>query len=482
MSIIDDTLNQLGRSSPALDGGAVGGSSRPIPDVLFATEEKRAGRLPRSLVLGGILLCASVAAWLVVEGSVVGRPQPVAGPARADAPGLTAGTTASVVAVAPAAVPVTSPVSAPEAPAGDAQSGVVAAASSASASDASVKPGSTPAAGPATVSPLSAQSDMASAPEQAPPVPAAPKRIPAGLQKGRELLGAGQFQEALDAWRAALQAMNPRQRLELIGSYKDIEAAIAVVGRIEDLDGVFIVEQAHRGQTRWRVGLLSSPLHREGDLEIAAARLGRDDFSSATPAQLLKTAGKPAAAPLPAEAPVARVEVVRPPNPPKALPPLPPGMANFDELAARLVGALEQHRYREAALTAQDLRTHFPQKTEAWLWSGKAELGLGNFREAEAHLQRATDMAPHLAEAWLLRAIAAQEQGQDPQALAMLAEAHRLRPEDPDILFNIAYSAARVGDIDKARQQYRQFLDKTARQPRFEAQRLHAEQWLRQIR
>ena len=479
MSIIDDTLNQLGRPANAPDGVPVGG--RPAPEVLFTGEEKRSGRLPRSLMLGGILLCASVAAWLVVEGTSAGLPLQPAEPSRAAAPSLPAVASGPVAAAVPVAEPVSPPAAEPEPQAG-AVPPAVAPASPAPAGSAPADPSAAPTAVAATALPPSALPGAAPVAEQASPLPAAPapKRIPAGLQKGRELLGAGQPEEALAAWRAGLQAMNPRQRLEMFGSYKDIEGAIALAGRLEDLDGVFIIDQEQRGQKLWRVGLLSSPAHREGDLEIAAARLGRNNFSSSTPALLLKTASKPAALPLPAETPVARVEVVRPPNAPKALPPLPAGMANFDELAARLVSDLEQYRYREATQTALDLRTHFPQKTETWLWSGKAELGLGNFREAEAHLRRATDMAPHLAEAWLLRAIAAQEQGQDPQALSMLSEARRLRPDDPDILFNIAYSAARLGDMDKARQSYRIFLDKTVRQPRFDAQRRHAEQWLAQ--
>lgn len=477
MSIIDDTLNQLGRPANGADGPQAGG--RAAPEILFAGEEKRSGRLPRSLLLGGVLLCASVAAWLVVEGSSAGLPLPSAAPVRTPAPA------APVAAPGAAAVPVAEPVS-PPALEPEAQAGAVPPA----AVPASPVPLAAEPAGVAPVPPASAANAApapvlaAAAPalEASPPLPVAPapKRIPAALQKGRELLGAGQPEEALAAWRAGLQAMHPRQRLEMFGSYKDIEGAIAVAARLEDLDGVFIIDQEQRGQKLWRVGLLSTPGHREGDLEIASARLGRNNFSTSTPGMLLKASGKPAAIPLPAETPVARVEVVRPPNAPKALPPLPAGMADFDGLAARLVSDLEQHRYREATQTALDLRTHFPQKTETWLWSGKAELGLGNFREAETFLRRATDMAPHLAEGWLLRAIAAQEQGQDQQALSLLSEARRLRPDDPDILFNTAYSAARLGDMDKARQSYRMFLDKTVRQPRFDAQRRYAEHWLAQ--
>lgn len=442
MSIIDDTLNQLGRPGHSTNAGSA--PEALPPQVLFNDQAKRSGKFPRSLLFGFVLVGASVASWLVLE---------------ANAPSaLQLPTAVPPVGVAPPATPASLPLGLPSG------SGAPAEVTEAVRQD--VAPVSVASVEPAPEPPVATM--------EAP----RPKRLPASLIEGRELMGAGQKEAALAAWKTGLQALNPRQRLELLMSFKDAEGAFASAGRLEDLDGVFVVEHERQGQKLWRVGLLSSPQHRAEDLEIAASRLGRSDFTTSTPARLLKWASQPVASPK--EPVVAKVDMVRPPNAPKALPSLPAGETSFDLLAGQLMEALQQHRYKEATLLASDFRAHFPSRVEVWLWSGKAELGAGNFAGADTHLMRATELAPHLAEAWLLRGIAAQEQGQDQKALAFLAEAKRLKPRDPDTLFNIAYSSARLGDTGRARESFLAFLEASARESRFDAQRRHAEQWLSQ--
>lgn len=420
MSIIDDTLNRLARPPEA--GPAGQPADVPAPHLLLALQPPAARRrLPRSLILGLVLAGSSAAAWLVLSGTppapVTPRP-PLAVPVPPHSLGP--------VAPAPAAV-MPAPVVAAPGPAADPP----------------------PAAPVAEVSPV------------------LPKTLTPGLVQGRELLETGQRDAALAAWRQGLQELPPRQRLELLAVYRDASGAFAAARRLGDLEGFFILAGEQGGSQVWRLGLLSNPGQRAAELELAARRLGRHDFHSSTPARLL--AGPP-------ERP-AQVAQVAPRAAPGA-PALARSEAEFDHQAGRLLQALGEHHYPEAARLAGALAEQFPQRAEVWLWSGRAALGSGDPGAAETHLARAVELAPHLAEAWLLRGIAAQEQGNDRQALTLLAEAARLKPRDADVRFNIAYSAARLGDPGRAREAYTAFLALAGREARFDAQRRHAERWL----
>lgn len=424
MSIIDDTLNRLARPPEAGPAGQPAGA--PAPHLLLALQPAAARRrLPRSLILGLVLAGSSAAAWLVVSGAA---PSPVASrpPLAVPVPPRPLGPAVSV----PAAVVPPPAVAAPD-----------------------------PAADPSPAVPVAEVS------------PALPKTLTPGLVQGRELLETGQRDAALAAWRQGLQELPPRQRLELLAVYRDASGAFAAARRLGDLEGFFILAGEQGGSQVWRLGLLSNPGQRAAELELAARRLGRHDFHSSTPARLLAGSSRPAGgAPGLAAQAASTVE----PGPPAQH----RSEAEFDQQAGRLLQALGEHHYTEAVRLAGALAGQFPLRAEVWLWSGRATLGSGDPGTAETHLARAVELAPHLAEAWLLRGIAAQEQGNDRQALTLLAEAARLKPRDADVRFNIAYSAARLGDLGRAREAYTVFLGLAGKEARFDAQRRHAERWL----
>jgi len=63
--------------------------------------------------------------------------------------------------------------------------------------------------------------------------------------------------------------------------------------------------------------------------------------------------------------------------------------------------ALEAGDYTLAKVSAEELRSDYPESVEAQVLLGKALSALGEHQEAEAHLKKATQLTPSDAEAWI---------------------------------------------------------------------------------
>lgn len=158
-------------------------------------------------------------------------------------------------------------------------------------------------------------------------------------------------------------------------------------------------------------------------------------------------------------------------NPPPAV----AGQENdFDEAAAAVLAALDDRRPVEAMRLAGALAARHPNRIEARLWLGRARLMAGDAVGAESELARVCETAPHLAEAWLIRGIAAQERAAHDEAVAFLRESLKLSPKNPTARFNLAFSLDAAGRADEARVQWQNFLELTRGDARYAALRAHA--------
>ncbi len=503
MSIIDDTLSRLGRPGAA-DAVTLPPSDVLAPLTLEGNAARRRSSLPKSALLGVALIGASLAAWWWVEQAAFSPllPTPAASAPIAAAPAGAATPEAPPAPTPPAAATGDGADAAAKAVPGTAEPGKSPAVPAPGANTPMVSPAVAAATAPlpaATLAQAKAEMPAAAVPAKSPTdfVLPKPKKLPPSFRQAVELADQGKTEAALAAWRTGLETLAPKQRLELLASFSSAGGALAAVTRLNDLDGVFVVEDVRKGKPLWRLGVLSSPAHRAWDIELASSRLGRADFSSVSAGRLLAAKGKLDAANAGANGgtgagtpvltnshPGVRVAAGSgnesvPSGPAQPREAAAHGdEAGFDPLLDGVVRAVGRNAFSEAARQAQGLRQQYPGRVESWLWSGRAELGNGAFAAAEGFLAKAVEMAPHLADAWLLRGIATQELGNDRQALAYFAEAERLRPRDPDIQFNVAYSAARLGELGRARDAFSTFLGLTAKEPRYDAQRRHAERWL----
>jgi len=499
MSIIDDTLSRLGRPGAA-DAATLPPSDVLAPLTLEGNAARRRSSLPKSALLGVALIGASLAAWWWVEQAAFSPllPSSAASAPVAAAPSATATSETAPVPTPPVASPGGAADAAAKAAPGAVETGSAPIAPAPAANTPMVSPAVAASTAPlptAALEKAKADTPVAAVPAKNPTdfVLPKPKKLPPAFRQAVDLADQGKTEAALAAWRAGLEALAPKQRLELLASFSSVGGALAAVTRLNDLDGVFVVEDVRKGKPLWRLGVLSSPAHRAWDIELASSRLGRADFSSVSAGRLLAAKGKLDAANgstasgtpvLTNSRPVARVAggstaEATASGPAQSRDGLSHGdEGGFDPLLDGVVRAAGRNAFSEAARQAQGLRQQYPGRVESWLWSGRAELGNGAFSAAEGFLAKAVEMAPHLADAWLLRGIATQELGNDRQALAYFAEAERLRPRDPDIQFNVAYSAARLGELGRARDAFSTFLGLTAKEPRYDAQRRHAERWL----
>lgn len=147
---------------------------------------------------------------------------------------------------------------------------------------------------------------------------------------------------------------------------------------------------------------------------------------------------------------------------------------DFDEAAAAVLAALDDRRPVEAMRLAGALAARHPNRIEPRLWLGRARLMAGDAVGAESELARVCEAAPHLAEAWLIRGIAAQERAAHEEAVAFLGESLKLSPKNPTARFNLAFSLDALGRTDEARAQWQNFLEQTRGDARYAALRAHA--------
>lgn len=446
MSIIEEALGRLDRAE-AVRPRQGGIQSEP---GLLPLPRRRTSTIPL-LALG--LATVSLTAWWSVQ-MLEGHVAASAPAAELQRPVTTAPTTAeptATISAAPGASSATAPpVSASAAPAGPA----------------------------AAESPFA---DVAAAPKGVAP------ELPAWIGAGREAKAKAGLQAALEHWNPGLAALPPETKLISVAAFRDRGGAIAGYARVADLPGAFTAEGTYGGAEAYRV-LVFAPLSETAEtLRRAAAMSGIGGVSLAsaaelrlppkrivqTPKAITSTYGAASQPPKPAD-PLPQIADPAAPAATAAK----PGDFSFDGRADRIRALLRAGNFRGAAEMIRPLLLHAEARWEPWLWMGNAQLGLRNLAESENHLRRALELNKGLVQAWVWRALIAQEAGNHREATAFLGEAERLAPDMPEVHLNNGYSLDALGDRNGAAVSYRRFLALTSGQARYETLRQSVERRL----
>ena len=95
-----------------------------------------------------------------------------------------------------------------------------------------------------------------------------------------------------------------------------------------------------------------------------------------------------------------------------------------------------------------------PQSAPAWLCLTKAALELGDVRRAELTMRRAMALAPEMAETQLMLGFVRLKQDKLPEAMAAFRKASAMDPQDPVSLCMIGYVLGKGGKSEQAAQYY----------------------------
>jgi len=512
MSIIEETLNRLGKERSGRAGTQA--DAQALIGVGFASARAtpRSSSPLRLMRLAGLAaIVLSVVGWFAFRWLDTVAPRATASPQPDSiaSPAAPASREAAVAAVMPQPPEPVQP--APLAAADAAQSASVPAAAPVSMSTplSSPVPATLPMASPLEVpsAPVSVpMRDASHAAHQLPEADMASSETlassPPWLSHGFRLLAGGNVEGALQVWNEGFASLGPRQRIGAIAAFPDQGAAMVALKRIGDVEGAFIAFGSYRGIKAWHLLVLSDPGRRLGDLARAAELTGIKGGGVVQVSDVILSApnsiprSQKAADPVASRSTLKVVHQSVPParetrNPVASPVPVTETTASkkdraagsaaqsafvFDRQSERVIHAMNNGNHAEAAEIARSLLSQYGSHAEPWFWVGKAELGLGNFDEAERHLTRATDIAPAFSEAWVLRGIAAQERGDHSLALKFLTEAQAISPNQADIYFNVGYSQDALGRREEADAAWRRFLDLARDKPRFAKQRAFVEQ------
>ena len=301
---------------------------------------------------------------------------------------------------------------------------------------------------------------------------AAPPPVPASSRLGIDLVAAGRYAEACDAFRQAIER-EPEvaaHRVNLAFALQESGDAVAAVGQLKqatELDATSF--DAHY--------MLGGALEQSGDLADAANALrqavGLQPAMERAHADLIRVLARDEqndAADAAADAALARfpesanLHVARG-NLHMAAGKMDEALASFDRALAVLPGdinvrlnrALALHvakRFEEALGEYDSVLATDPMSGKAHAGRGGTLREQGEFTEAIVSYRRALELNPHEAE-WLnLLGVVLQHAGEMDAAIASYRDALRLRPDLPGGYVNLGLALAETGDVGGAIAEY----------------------------
>ncbi len=115
-------------------------------------------------------------------------------------------------------------------------------------------------------------------------------------------------------------------------------------------------------------------------------------------------------------------------------------------------------RYAQALAVLSPLFVKPPKTWEPWFWVGTAQLGLGQWEEAQQSFVEGLIRDATVPQLWVHRALVSQQQGRFGDALDALRQAELLDSRLPEVQLNLAYSLDARGETRVAMEHYRTFL------------------------
>ncbi len=128
---------------------------------------------------------------------------------------------------------------------------------------------------------------------------------------------------------------------------------------------------------------------------------------------------------------------------------------------ARAQHFIQKRRYARAVTVLQPLFVEPPEHWEPWFWLGTAQLGLGQWDNAQASLVEGLARDATVPQLWVQRALVSEQQGRFGEALDALRQAELLAPKLPEVHLNLAYALEVEGNRLLAVKHYRMFLTLT---------------------
>lgn len=150
-------------------------------------------------------------------------------------------------------------------------------------------------------------------------------------------------------------------------------------------------------------------------------------------------------------------ELGRPDEGVELLQPLAPA-GDPETLNALGVALAESGRPGEARSTLERVFAHDPRNPPARQNLALVALRTGNWSEAEREARRALELNDRLPLAWNYLGVALYNLGRRAEALDAWERALELRPQDFDVLYNLALVALEAGDLDRARPALARFV------------------------
>lgn len=141
-----------------------------------------------------------------------------------------------------------------------------------------------------------------------------------------------------------------------------------------------------------------------------------------------------------------------------------PSTAKTSQLA-QIENFINQQEYEKALVGLQPLFVSAPGEWEPWFWRGTAQLGIGQWEQAEESLIEGLARNSNVPQLWIQRALVHQQQGKFGEAVEYLRQAELLAPESPKVQLNLGFSLESQGQKALALDHYRAFLVLTEGQP-----------------